>query len=145
MPLREVVGNIWQFDCTMRVVPTNGFVKKSGLAVMGAGLAKQAAARYPNLPEVLGRCIEFGGNHVHVIRHDLISFPTKDNWWDDSDISLIERSALELIGIAQKQDYKLVALPRVGTGNGKLRWTHVKPILADILGDDPRFVIVDTA
>jgi len=145
MPLREVVENLWHFDCTMRVVPTNGFVKKNGFAVMGRGLAWQAAKRYPDLPEKLGRCIEVGGNHVHVIRHDIIAFPTKHNWWEKSDLALIGQSALELVSLVNSQGYKLVALPRVGTGNGQLRWPVVKPVLEDILGDDDRFVIVDNS
>lgn len=145
MPLREVVGDIWDFDCTVRVIPTNGFVKNNGHAVMGAGLARQAALRYPNLPEVLGRCLTNSQNHVHVLRHDIVAFPTKNDWRDPSDLGLIERSAQELFDIATLQRMKLVALPRVGTGLGGLRWTEVKPILERILGNDKRFVIVDNS
>lgn len=147
--MREVVGDIWDFDCTMRVVPTNAMVKKAdpyGIrrAVMGAGLAAQAAQRYPNVPEVLGRCIlEAGGPHVVVIRHNLIAFPTKYNWWDDSDLDLMDRSATELLALVNAMGWPLVAMPRVGCGNGLRRWSEVKPILDRVFGDDRRFVIVD--
>lgn len=148
MPLREVVGDIWDFDCTMRVIPTNGFVKKADArgvrhAVMGAGLAKQAATKYPNLPEVLARCILKDGNHVAGIRHDLLAFPTKEVWWQRSSLVLIERSAKELKALVDAMGWTLVAVPRVGCGNGQLRWAEVKLILEHALGDDPRFVIVD--
>jgi O-acetyl-ADP-ribose deacetylase (regulator of RNase III) len=108
-------------------------------------LARQAASRYPDLPGVLGRCIQSSGNHVHVIRHDIVAFPTKHNWWEKSDLGLIAQSARELLPLARQQQWKLVALPRVGTGNGQLRWSAVKPILTEILGDSPVFVIVDNA
>lgn len=145
MALREIFGNLWDADCTVRVIPVNGFVKKSGLAVMGAGLARQAAQRYPNLPEVLGRCISNSGNHVHMLRHDLVAFPTKNDWQDPADLMLIERSAEELLKLATLQQFKLVALPRVGCGLGGLRWGQVKPILERVLGEDKRFVIVDNS
>jgi len=145
VPLREVVGDIWLFDCTVRVIPTNGFVKNNGRAVMGAGLALQAAKRFPDLPVVLGRCIDSSGNHVHVIRHDIVAFPTKHNWWEKSDLKLIEQSAEELRALAETQGWRLVALPRVGTGNGQLRWAEVKPILNRVLAHGAVFVVVDNS
>jgi hypothetical protein len=112
---------------------------------MGAGLARQAARRYPDLPEVLGRCIQEKGNHVRVIRHDIIAFPTKNDWRLPAELELIEQSAHELLKIANAMQYKLVALPRVGCGKGELRWANVRPILEGVFGNDPRFVVVDNS
>jgi hypothetical protein len=147
MPLREVVGDIWDYGATVIVVPTNGFVKTNGRNVMGAGLAKQAVARYPGIDEILGKAIQNGGgNHVHMIRHNVVSFPVKDHWTQDASLALIGQSAVELHEMmALRPDWKLVALPRVGCGNGRLRWSHVRPILEDAFGDDERIVIVDRA
>lgn len=141
MELREVNGDIWSFDCLWRVIPTNGFVKNNGKAVMGAGLARQAAIKYPNLPTILANCIANRGSHVFAVRHDLITFPTKQNWWDDSDLSLITRSSVELVKLADTMKMDKLALPRVGCGNGGLRWSTVRPILEAIL--DERFTVVD--
>ncbi len=112
---------------------------------MGAGLARQAAQRYPNLPEVLGKCIANSGNHVHMLRHDIVAFPTKTDWRDPADLVLIERSAEELLKLTNQQQFKLVALSRVGCGLGNLRWSQVKPVLERVFGDDRRFMVVDNS
>lgn len=148
--MQQVFGDIWRFDCTMRVIPTNGILKHANadgvrLAVMGAGLAGQAARRYPDLPETLGIALQNEGNHVAVLGHGLIAFPTKDDWRDDSTLPLIERSAKELLALTNTMGYRLVALPRVGTGKGQLKWCDVRPILERTLGNDPRFVVVDNS
>ena len=65
---------------------------------------------------------------------------------EKADKDLIAQSATELLDMVNKAGWKLIALPRVGTGNGQLLWGRdVKPILEDVFGDDPRFVIVDIA
>lgn len=38
----EVVGNMWAIPADAYCITTNGFVKKNGEAVMGAGCAKEA-------------------------------------------------------------------------------------------------------
>jgi|SRR6185437_3831006 len=130
----------------MRAICTNGFLKTNGYAVMGAGTARQAAQRYPNLPEVLGKCIAARkGPHVVAIRHDIVAFPTKRDWRDPADLALIRQSAQELLELAERMGWKLIALPRPGCGLGQLRWGDVKPILEEVWGDDPRFVIVDNS
>lgn len=145
--IREVVGDLWDYPASVYVIPTNGFVKKGNprRAVMGAGLALQAATRYPNLPEVLGRCILGRGNHVYGIAHNIVAFPTKNDWRDDASLELIEQSARELKELADKIGWPIVAMPRVGCGLGGLRWGHVKPVLEAVFGDDNRFVVVDRA
>lgn len=64
----ELIGNLWDFyrtesDCFI-VIPTNGVLKSNGEAVMGAGLAKQAAQRFPTLPQLLGQAIRHTGNRL---------------------------------------------------------------------------------
>jgi len=143
--MREVAGNLWDFDCTVRAIPTNGYLKLDGTVPMGAGLAQQAALRFPNLPEILGKCVASSGNHVHVLRHDIVAFPTKNDWRQPSDLALIERSAHELLDKANLLQWKCVGLPRVGCGKGNLRWSQVRPVLEAVFGNDPRFVIVDNS
>lgn len=144
--MREVVGDIWAAECTVRVIPTNGVVKpvRDGYrAVMGAGLAVQAARRYPDLPEALARCIMEMHNNVHILPHDLIAFPTKHHWREPSDLVLIERSTRQLVALQHVYGWDMVALPRVGCGKGNLHWTQVQPMLSAIIGASPHFVVVD--
>lgn len=55
--MKEVKGDIWKVAAENHdwiVIPTNGFVKVNGKAVMGRGLAYQAMEKYPELPAELG-------------------------------------------------------------------------------------------
>ena len=130
--MKEIQGNIWNWHDAGAyiVVPTNGYVKKNGECVMGRGIARQAAIKFPNLPKELGRAIMHTGNRVYVFDGlRIITFPVKHNWWERADPELIEKSANELRdGIYIALD-ELVVMPRVGCGNGRLSWTVVRPIL----------------
>ncbi len=65
-------------------IPVNGYVKKEGVAVMGRGVAQQAAELFPKLPKALGTKVNIGGNNVHAFTFDfrgqqknLVTFPVK--------------------------------------------------------------------
>ena len=127
-------------------VTTNGILRRDGLAVMGAGIAKIAAMRYPESQRVLAQNLKTQGNHAAFLgtyenqnsRFHLFSFPTKEHWRDPSSILLIQRSAEELVRLCEKHHIQKCYLPRPGCTNGKLHWEDVKRVL---LMDD-RFVIV---
>ncbi len=124
------------------VVPTNGTWRvRDGRAVMGAGLAADAAEMHPQLPFDLGPKLRLSSNHVFSFeRWRIITFPVKDLWMNDADPALIAQSADELAKLADDLELKKIFLPRVGCGNGHLRWVDVRKILAPKL--DGRFVIV---
>lgn len=129
----EGTGDLWDFykDGYWVVIPTNGTVKRDGKAVMGAGLALDAARAFPDLPKKLGALLNDNGNHVRIIvDYRLIIFPTKKHWMDNSTLGLIKQSASELKKLL-KTDLKDVKVcsPRVGCGLGKLSWDKVKPLL----------------
>jgi hypothetical protein len=53
--MQELVGNIWDHHQDgWIVVTTNGIIKSNGDAVMGAGIALEAARKFPDLPRQLG-------------------------------------------------------------------------------------------
>lgn len=141
----ELQGNIWSHCLSSGdriVIPTNGFVKSNGSAVMGRGLAQQASRHFPHLPYLLGRAIKEHGNvTLEFTVPPLFTFPVKHNWWEKADIELIRTSAAGLKELVSVRDIT-VYLPRVGCGNGQLDWGNVKPVLQSIL-DDERFVIID--
>lgn len=140
--MKEIAGNIWDFyPGHAIVITTNGNVKKkNGECVMGRGCAKEAKDRFPWIAKELGFRIKRYGNHVHLLGQGIISFPTKHNWWEDSDISLIERSTQELVAIVNEIGWDSVVLPRPGCSNGRLEWDEVKPVLEKYLDD--RFEII---
>jgi hypothetical protein len=141
--LREVKGNIWNFD-GVKIITTNGMVNKYGSAVMGKGLASQAKIRYPELPELIGIVLRVHGNHVHYFEKiGIIMFPTKERWWEKSKIDLIERSMEELVRLCRERGIKRVVIPHFGCENGGLVWRDVKGAIRDLLHvEDIEFIAV---
>lgn len=120
-------------------ITTNGFTKKDGRAVMGAGVAKSIRDYFKNIDMVLGETIKHKGNHVYKLidykNTDLLAFPVKHNWWENGDIELIKRSCHELMQYINDNQLTKVLLPRPGCGNGKLDWNEVKKEIEILLDD----------
>lgn len=123
-------------------ITTNGVIKANGEAVMGAGIAKEADLRY-YVAAQLGDKLKTNGNHCYNLgSYDgktLVSFPTKHDWRNDSDIDLIKQSCKELVQLADQNGWNAVLLPPVGCGCGKLDFNTVKAMLEQVLDD--RFVL----
>jgi len=133
--MKQVEGDIWELWSTGNWigVTTNGCIRKDGLAVMGRGIAKDAADRFPKLPQQLAWKLKNYGNHVFFfLPYRIFTFPTKNDWKDPSDLSLIRQSCEELRMISAGR----VFLPRPGCSNGKLAWDEVEPILSEVLAED---------
>ena len=143
--MKDVYGDLFEYPASAIAITTNGFVRKDGCAVMGAGCALQAAERWPGLPLELGTAIRQNGNHVFGWRNweglkDLISFPVKHHWSQPADLFLIERSCREAMTTADTLDWEICVVPRPGCGNGQLSYDVVGPVIAGILDD--RFHII---
>jgi len=145
--VKEAQGDLFEQVCDAVVIPTNGVVLRGGAAVMGLGVALRALQTWPGIGFTLGRLLRERGNNVHVIFGGsparptrVVSFPTKHDWRDPSDLRLIARSAGQLVQSADVCGWTRICLPRVGCGAGGLMWHDVKATLAPILDD--RFVVV---
>ena len=138
--MREMTGNIWDNHCLLSghilAITTNGMINNQNEAIMGRGIALDAKKRFPWVPSTLGRMLTNNGNHVHYLGSNLISFPTKNDWRDKSDINLICRSCHELMYLKALYQWKWVILPKPGCANGGLTWEEVKPIIFPILDDN---------
>lgn len=143
--MRETKGDIWEFHPAHPIViTTNGTVNSRGLAVMGRGVARQAAEKYPLIRGVLANRLVYGGNRVHLLTDEdgiIFSFPVKHKWWERADLDLIAKSASQLVIWADEAGLDIVYLPRPGCDNGRRTWEEVKPIIEPILDD--RFVVVE--
>lgn len=133
-------------------VTTNAVVKKNRHAVMGAGIAKQADMRFAGLSHNLGDLLTQYGNQVYDMGFyedsitgkwiRIITFPTKHNWRDKSDLDLIKMSAIQLVDICDSSGLRKCYLTRPGCALGGLDWvSQVRPLIEPILDD--RFVIAD--
>lgn len=139
--MRETEGNIWDYAGQAIVaVTTGGLVGRNGKAAMPRGCARQAAERYPELPQILGERIARQGNHVHLLPHGIVSFPVEETPFEIADPKLILRSAKELVALADREGWSEVVVPRPGCGGGGLSWSEVGPLLSDIFDD--RFLII---
>lgn len=142
--MKEAFGNLWEVPADLRVISTNGIVRRDGACVMGRGCALEAKDRFPGIDFRLGELLREHGNRVMRLgRYNgtvIASFPVKNHWKDNADPALIRCSAEQLVALADKFGYERVAIPRPGCGNGKLSWTEVRAILADILDD--RFTVI---
>lgn len=148
--MKYAKGDLFAQACSAIVIPTNGVVKQNGMAVMGAGVAKTARDRYVGIDTILGDLLREKGNHVHILggawlsaspERKIVSFPTKHDWRDPSNLSLIRRSAEELLIETEVRGWKKVCLPKVGSGLGQLPWSSVAFYLSKMLDD--RFVIIE--
>lgn len=127
-------------------ITTNGMIKRNGTAVMGAGIAKEANERF-HLGYELANHLKNNGNTPFIFstpgknNSHLISFPTKYDWRNQSDLNLIRRSAEILVEICNNSNIQTCYLTPPGCGCGGLNWDiQVKPVIESILDD--RFTIV---
>lgn len=129
----EDLGDAWELQKSTKYplcITTNGITNKSGRAIMGRGIAYEAAQRYPQFALEFGGRLRAGGNHVKWFpAYNLITFPVKHHWAEVADLELIERSIGELSNLAQTWEMGDVYLPRPGCGNGGLRWREVRPVI----------------
>lgn len=128
----EKVCNLWLESAAYRCIPTTGAITPEGTAVMDTGLALEASKRFQGIDGDLGRLIASRGNHVHVIRPGLVSFPVKQYQWARPDLQIIRRSAHELVQLVG--DARTL-LPRPGCGPNELSWEQVAGVL-DFLPDN---------
>lgn len=168
--MKEMKGNMLNISCDALCITTNGYVKKDGNLVMGRGIAKQIQRYFPNITKDLGHLVKTKGNNVHLVYQEtedmpsIISFPVKpvakiceshddyvshmkfnigdtiQGWACKASMFMIEKSAHQLVRLADEHGWEVILLPRAGCGAGELDWADVKPILDKILDD--RFIAV---
>lgn len=148
--MKERYGDMWEVahEYTAACITTNGSVRSDGKAVMGRGCALQAASKWGNVPRRLGRLIRANGNVVSLIglvivdngTTRLVSFPVKIVWSARGNLGLIATSARQLVEMADERNWSSILLPRPGCGNGSLKWSDVRPVIAPLL--DSRFTVI---
>ena len=138
--MKIIKDNIWNYyNKGYIVITTNGFVKNNGECVMGRGIARQARDKFPGFAKKLGDKLKSEGNRVFIWEpENLITFPTKHNWWEKSDLDLIQTSAIQLAeyfeqGYQLGADLPKIYMPKPGCSNGKLDWEDVEPVICGII------------
>lgn len=130
------MANIFTLE-GVKIIPVNM------VAVMGAGLAKQAKVRDNALYTAYVKwCGLYDLNSCHDARNyifvplqvkteidDYLLFPTKIHWNRDSFYSLIEDMCYNMSTNRDLYKSKLYLFPKIGCGLGGLEWIKVKEIL----------------
>ena len=138
----RTTGNIWEIaQGETVVVPTNLTVKSGQLAVMGAGLAKEAAERLPGLQAEYGQFLlarkgspvranlfPFSADGVHVL-----CLPTKDHWRDAAIPTLIIRGLASLEERVRGSSSHFY-VPLLGAGHGGLSAEESERLITEYLG-----------
>lgn len=152
--MRETVGDIWDLRLSHWLcITTNQGWRSNGDNIMGAGLAKQAAQRFPNLPRRYGAFCRMypGAARLYPYKsHEtwLLMYPTKAlnpatphlSWRGKSSIDLIERCAVELVKFSETSE-RPIAVPALGCKNGGLNVHDVLDVLSKYLKSD-QFVFI---
>jgi len=123
--MQQKTCNLWIEKADYRCVLTTGALTSEGAAIMDSATAKQAAERFADLDVDLGRLLASRGNHVHLIRQGLVSFPVKQYQWSGLNLPIIKRSGKQLqtlVGDAKT----LVPLPPVS-------YTHLTLPTSDLV------------
>lgn len=138
-------GNMWDaFSLTdWFLITTNPVRRMDGAVVMGRGIAKEAATRFPKLPYHFGECLDVADRFHSVPRVGTIGrypndtgrltkigfFMVKDHWAEAAKLSIIQESVDILVKDAWAEVHDRIDLNFPGIGNGKLKREDVLPIL----------------
>lgn len=132
MTIRVVEGNLLldPSECLVNAVNVVG--------VMGAGLAKQFAKRWPEMFVDYRKACREGRcriGTVHMWRswsEDLVwiaNVPTKAHWRDNSTYEYVESGLADLVDNLHRRGIGSVAVPALGCGLGGLDFARVLPLV----------------
>jgi O-acetyl-ADP-ribose deacetylase (regulator of RNase III) len=137
--IRFTKGNLLDADVEAIVNTVNT------LGVMGKGIALMFKEQFPENFEAyeaacrrkevaLGKMFVTESPELHGPRW-IINFPTKANWRFPSKLEWIASGMEDLKRVILDKGIKSIALPPLGSGNGKLNWRDVRPLIEKALGD----------
>jgi hypothetical protein len=141
-----VTGDIWFWHKMGHsiVVPTNEGWKSDGTNIMGAGIAKQASEKFPNLPLEYGRLCQKKCSHVILDNYHLVLVPTKPlvsakpflSWKQDADYKVVENSLYWIQEHISDVKTPKLYVPILGAGCGKLEKREIENMMNKILLSD---------
>lgn len=128
--MRVIVGDLWDgSEGAWRVIPTNMALRQNGEAVMGRGIALQAARRYPDLPRWYGEILSRHPSRLHPHAPTVTAaepsrkvflLPTKRRWQEPSSEELIRDGLIHLRAFFCLLSAPEVRIPLLGAGAGGL-------------------------
>ncbi len=118
-------------ECLVNTVNCEGY--------MGKGIAYQFKLAYPANNESYVKACKSGELRVGLIHSVveknkiIVNFPTKDKWRAKSKIEYVISGLDSLVDFIVEKKITSIAIPPLGSGNGGLVWSEVKPIIEEKL------------
>lgn len=137
-------GDLLQSECKTLVNTVNC------VGVMGKGIALAFKKAYPKMfLEYREACFKHeikpgypwiwrnpDDNSLFDLKHDVLCFPTKDDWRNPSKIEWIDQGLKIFADNYKYETITSIAFPKLGCANGRLDWTtQVKPLMIKHLSD----------
>lgn len=118
------------------------------VGVMGKGIALQFKEAYPYNNKVYieackkneltpGKLLIVWDENMIYGKKLIVNFPTKAHWRQPSKYEYIEKGLDALRNEIRERKIKSIAIPPLGTGQGGLDWSIVKPMILEALKDLP--------
>ena len=126
--MREKSCNLWLESAEYRCIPSSGAIV-GGVAVLDSVIGIEARQRYNDLDADLARLLTSRGNHVHLVRPGVLSFPIKQYDWSGPSLDIIRRSVGELMAVVGDA---VTLLPRPVGPADSLSWDEVLPVLSSL-------------
>jgi O-acetyl-ADP-ribose deacetylase (regulator of RNase III) len=142
-------GNVLEADAEALVNTVNT------VGVMGKGIALMFKEVFPqNFKEYEAACkrqeVQIGRMFVTERENFIgpkwiINFPTKQHWRGDSKIEWIEAGLQDLKRVIVEKGIRSIAIPPLGSGNGGLDWSDVRPRIEKALSslNDIRVIVYE--
>lgn len=109
---------------------------------MGAGIATEFNLRYRGMKEMLVSKISNYNLSVPCTipafskgQLKVINLITKNKYYDKPTYDNITKTIIQMKEICIRQNVKKLAIPKIGCGLDKLKWTRVKSIILDVFKD----------
>jgi len=144
--IRFTHGNLLDADVEAVVNTVNT------VGVMGKGIALMFKERFPENFEAYERAckrkdVQVGKMFVTESPELngprwIINFPTKAQWRFPSRLEWIEKGLVDLRRVIVERGIRSIAIPPLGSGNGGLEWSEVRPLIEGALRDLPGVEIV---
>lgn len=111
--------------------------------VMGKGIALKFKKLYPEMFKKYqsfceNKMLEIGKLWLYKSETKwILNFPTKIHWRNPSKIEYIEKGLQKFVAMYREKNITSIAFPKLGCGNGGLKWEDVKPLMDHYLKNLP--------
>lgn len=118
------------------------------VGVMGKGIAAEFKQRYPEMFKAYRRICDSGALEPGKLwlwqgpDHWVLNFPTKKHWRHPSKLEWIEAGLEKFVAEYSRRGITDISFPRLGCGNGGLKWDDVRPVMEHYLAALPITVYI---